>query len=443
MISLQASEEGERLHASETRQGLSDMSIIERVMIKTSDTLQKTSESVTKTFKRSYEKDLREAGEREREMPTRSCSPSLGWDELDGCESGASSAAWSMNKEMESFELQGTLGSASPPRHESGLDRSKQCTWRLNLKSLGTLTPELAEKVMELLWGERNHDAEGLSREEFIRSIVHFYLGRESLSLSLKDYESILGKLSLIVASITIIVWVFVGLWIFDQDVSQLGVAAITLLVGISFMIGTSVTALVESCVFIFITHAYDVGDRVYLKADSGNMLNLQVETINLLSTVFKQWDNKSITFPNQRLAQMEIQNMRRSGPVKLVFESQVSNQVTHAQIDALQTKLRSWAKRQGSLTIQPDTIGIFISDIKGMSAVSLCYVYMQTENGQDNDQLWANRKAFLKQLVKYTHQLGIKSSTPALEVNLADGGSCLPHLVCPTSHMDQDPSDT
>jgi small-conductance mechanosensitive channel len=75
-----------------------------------------------------------------------------------------------------------------------------------------------------------------------------------------------------------------------------------------------------QSCIFIFVTRAYDVGDRVYFKDELGAENNFVVQRINMLTTVFKRWDEQYTILPNQLLAKREIRNQRRSGNAVVVM---------------------------------------------------------------------------------------------------------------------------
>ena len=76
----------------------------------------------------------------------------------------------------------------------------------------------------------------------------------------------------------------------------QVSVSFASFLIAISFMIGTTASNLVTSVLFIFVTRLYDVGDRVQIYNDgdtNSTPANLVVVKIELLTTVFKRWDEQ------------------------------------------------------------------------------------------------------------------------------------------------------
>ena len=88
----------------------------------------------------------------------------------------------------------------------------------------------------------------------------------------------------------------FVWLSIWGADVVQLSVTFASFLIAISFMIGTAASNLVTAVLFIFVTRLYDVGDRVHIYNDgqtSTKPTDVTVVKVNLLTTVFKRWDEQ------------------------------------------------------------------------------------------------------------------------------------------------------
>ncbi|CAN0115611.1 unnamed protein product, partial [Phaeothamnion confervicola] len=103
----------------------------------------------------------------------------------------------------------------------------------------------------------------------------------------------------------------FVVLWIWSTQPLQLGVTLVTVAVAFSFVFGQSVRQSVTAC---FVTRAYDVGDRIFFVDDSNVEQNYTVSRINMLTTIFKRFDDMNVCYPNKKLAGKEIKNQRRSG---------------------------------------------------------------------------------------------------------------------------------
>jgi len=78
----------------------------------------------------------------------------------------------------------------------------------------------------------------------------------------LKDSNIALRKLDYLFKTISVVIVIIAVLTIFDCDLSGVYVAISSIWVGTMFAISGTITSLVQSLIFLFITHPFDVGDR-------------------------------------------------------------------------------------------------------------------------------------------------------------------------------------
>jgi small-conductance mechanosensitive channel len=83
-----------------------------------------------------------------------------------------------------------------------------------------------------------------------------------------------------------------------------------------------------EALQFIFVIHAYDVGDRVIIGDET-----LLVDRIELFTTIFRRWDNTAAFMVHSNLASQKIYNVRRSGNTCEKIEIKIPTKVS---MDAL-----------------------------------------------------------------------------------------------------------
>src|ERR1700753_4246101 len=82
-----------------------------------------------------------------------------------------------------------------------------------------------------------------------------------------------------------------------------------TALLSLSFVFATTCQEVLGSCIFLFVKHPFDIGDRVDISSDP-----LIVERISLLYTVFKRVQSgKTVQVPNIVLNGLWIDNITRS----------------------------------------------------------------------------------------------------------------------------------
>lgn len=92
------------------------------------------------------------------------------------------------------------------------------------------------------------------------------------------------------------------------------------------------------SCIFLFIKHPYDVGDRVDISSEQ-----LVVEQISLLYCVFKRIDNmKMVQIPNIVLNNLWVENVSRSTAMKEQLDMFISFDTSLEDIELLRTEMVS-----------------------------------------------------------------------------------------------------
>jgi small-conductance mechanosensitive channel len=108
----------------------------------------------------------------------------------------------------------------------------------------------------------------------------------------------------------------------------------------LSFVFAITTQEFLGSCIFLFVKHPYDVGDRVDITGPSEKEY-LVVEQISLLFTVFKRIDSmKTVQVPNIILNNLWIENITRSKAMKEQLEMFISFDTTLEDIDLLRSEV-------------------------------------------------------------------------------------------------------
>ena len=248
---------------------------------------------------------------------------------------------------------------------------------------------------------------DSISKKDFCQTFTRIHKERKSLHSSMKDYESIIWKMGHIFSGIMYIALFFISLWIFNINIQKLTVTWLSVFLGLSFMFSSTCTSFIESVTFIFIRHNYDVGDRVIFTEDN-TPINCLVTKINLLDTVFKTWDNRWFSVPNQMLSKKLIYNDRRSGNSFVKLDYSVSPNTTIEKINTLQEQLRLWVLTKKSLTIISESIELSFRDLVNPNILLIAIGYEQTTNFQESSQFWKNRDSFTKELTRLSVELNI-----------------------------------
>lgn len=112
-----------------------------------------------------------------------------------------------------------------------------------------------------------------------------------------------------------------------------------TSLMSFSFAFAGTVQEFTGSCIFLFVKHPYDVGDRVEI-----NNFDLIVEHISLLYTVFRRVDSqRKVQIPNIVNNGNWIENISRSQAMSEHFSLSISAGTTFDEIEGLTDELKEF----------------------------------------------------------------------------------------------------
>jgi hypothetical protein len=109
-----------------------------------------------------------------------------------------------------------------------------------------------------------------------------------------------------------------------------------TALLSLSFVFAATCQEVLGSCIYLFVKHPYDIGDRVDIGTDQ-----LTVEHISLLYTVFKRVTNgKVVQTPNIVLNNLWVENITRSKAMREQISIFVAFDTTFEDINALKQEM-------------------------------------------------------------------------------------------------------
>ncbi len=141
-----------------------------------------------------------------------------------------------------------------------------------------------------------------------------------------------------------------------------------TALLSLSFVFATTCQEVLGSCIFLFVKHPYDVGDRIDIKDDQ-----LVVAHISLLFTVFKRIsNNKTVQIPNIVLNTNWIENITRSKAMKEQILMYINFETSIEDIQALKREMQAFVTdKENSRDFQPE-IDVEITGIAEMNKLEL-----------------------------------------------------------------------
>jgi small-conductance mechanosensitive channel len=163
-----------------------------------------------------------------------------------------------------------------------------------------------------------------------------------------------------------------------------------------SFVFAVTCQEVLGSCIFLFVKHPYDIGDRIDLKDDQ-----LTVEHISLLFTVFKRVQNgKMVQIPNISLNSLWIENISRSMSMREQLSIFCHFDTTIEDIEALRQEMIDFVTdSKNSRDFQPD-IDIEVVGIAEMNKMELRIECKHKSNWANETVRAARRSKFMCALV-------------------------------------------
>jgi hypothetical protein len=169
-----------------------------------------------------------------------------------------------------------------------------------------------------------------------------------------------------------------------------------TALLSLSFVFAATCQEVLGSCIFLFVKHPFDIGDRVDISGEQ-----LIAERISLLFTVFKRVTNgKVVQIPNIVLNGLWIDNITRSKAMREQLSVFVNFDTTFDDIQTLKSELVKFVTdKENSRDFQPD-LDIEVIGIAEMNKMELKVEIKHKSNWSNETVRAARRSKFMCALV-------------------------------------------
>lgn len=159
-----------------------------------------------------------------------------------------------------------------------------------------------------------------LTEDQLEARILGFCSSRQTLSRQLRDLDGLADVMASLTQMIFYVVIALVCVIVFDEHIQPLMFALSTMLLSMTFIFADTLKNIFKAIILIFAVKPYQVGDRVNIGKNK-----FRVHSIQLLTTTFKDLQNKINIMPNSTLSNMLIQNLSRSGNVVVKMKLSVA----------------------------------------------------------------------------------------------------------------------
>ncbi|KAL0360479.1 UNVERIFIED_CONTAM: Mechanosensitive ion channel protein 8 [Sesamum radiatum] len=265
-------------------------------------------------------------------------------------------------------------------------------------------------KTMRLF--EDGSEQKGISKRALKNWVVNAFRERRALALSLNDTKTAVNKLhqmlNVLVGVLIIVIW----LLILKVATTHFFIFLSSQLLLVVFMFGNTCKTTFEAIIFLFVMHPFDVGDRV--EVDGVQMV---VEEMNILTTVFLKFDNHKIYYPNSVLSTKPIHNYYRSPDMGDAIDFCVHISTPIEKIATMKERITKYVDNRSDHWYPAPAI--VMRDVEDMNRLKFSVWLSHKMNHQDMGERWARRALLVEEMVKIFRELDIEYRMLPLDVNV------------------------
>lgn len=266
---------------------------------------------------------------------------------------------------------------------------------------------EEADAAFSMFDKDMNGD---ISMEELEAVCVEIGRERKSITASLKDLDSVVGKLDDVFMFVVFVITVIVFISLISTSASGVLTSAGSSILALSWLFSATAQEFLQSCIFVFVKHPFDVGDRVTIYGNTGAAMtgdDYFVKEIALLYTEFKKMEGHLVQAPNSYLNTLFILNQRRSGGLAEALPIVIKFGTTLEQIEGLRNKLLEFVKQE-----KREYQGNILTELRSVDQVhslTLNVVFFYKSNWQNEGLRLARRNKFICALMVCMQELNIE----------------------------------
>ncbi|KAM3421824.1 putative MscS family protein C2C4.17c [Cercospora zeina] len=267
------------------------------------------------------------------------------------------------------------------------------------------------EDITEVLGSERRHEAEeayynldrdgngDISLDEMIQTVVEWGRERKAIANSMADVAQAISVLDRMLCTIVLVAVVFIFIAFLNTNFVTTLATTGTALLSLSFVFSVTAQEILGSCIFLFVKHPFDVGDRIDIKDEA-----FVVEHISLLYTVFKRAygpkTGQLCQYPNVMLNSLSLDNVSRSTAQTEHITLDIAFDTSFDDIQILKNELTKFVTdKENNRDFQPD-VEVEVLGTSDMSKLQLKVEIRHKSNWSNETLRAARRSKFMCALV-------------------------------------------
>ncbi|PWA96451.1 mechanosensitive channel of small conductance-like 6 [Artemisia annua] len=344
-------------------------------------------------------------------------------------------SAWNMKRLMRIVRL-GTLGTLDEQLHDMNTQEDESVTQIrseieakraarkifMNVAKPGSkhiylhdlmrfLREDQAVKTMSLLAGTPGD--EKASKGALKAWVVNAFRERKALALTLNDTKTAVNKLHQMVNVLVGVIIVVICLLILNIATSKFLVFISSQIVVVAFIFGNTCKTIFEAIIFLFVMHPFDVGDRCEI--DGVQMI---VEEMNILTTVFLKWDNEKIYFPNSTLSTRAISNHYRSPDMWDSIDFFIHITTPPDKLAVMKQRMINFIENKKD-HYYPNNIAIVPLKLEELNKIKLQIWWRHKINFQDMSERYIRKGAVIDEMIRIFKEHDVEYRFYPTDINI------------------------
>ncbi|KAL9447973.1 hypothetical protein AB3S75_015448 [Citrus x aurantiifolia] len=251
-----------------------------------------------------------------------------------------------------------------------------------------------------------------ITKSSFRNWVVRAYFERKSLAHSLNDTKTAVQQLHKLASAVVIVVIIVVSLLVMELATTKVVFFVLTQLVLVGFMFQNTCKMVFESIVFIFVMHPFDIGDRCVIDG-----VQMVVEEMNILTTVFLRYDMEKIYYPNAVLLTKPISNFYRSPEMSDNVNFTIDMSTSMETIIALKKAIQVYVESKPNYWNPKHSV--IVKEIAELNKLKMCLCVQHTINHQNYGERSIRISELILELKKIFENLGIKYHLLPQEIHI------------------------
>uniref|UniRef100_A0A0D3GDZ5 Mechanosensitive ion channel protein n=2 Tax=Oryza TaxID=4527 RepID=A0A0D3GDZ5_9ORYZ len=231
--------------------------------------------------------------------------------------------------------------------------------------------------------------------------VVKAYLDRKSLAHSLNDTKTAVMQLHNLIRVLVIIIIIIITLLLMGIATTKILLVISSQLLVVVFIFGNACKTVFEALIFVFIMHPFDVGDRCVIDG-----IQMVVEEMNILTTIFLKNDNEKVYYPNSVLSTKAISNFYRSPNMYDTINFAIDVSTSIERIGALKSRIKGYIDSKPTHWCPIHTVNL--KDILDVNKINMSLCVQHTMNFQNIRERNLRRSELVMELKKLFEEMSI-----------------------------------